>query len=279
MKTVLLVVASMTSLLGCEPKDSVGLWKNSDFFQKVIHATQTKTTTQSTYHSYDEKGFSRCLGLFPNQSPPISNADNIPLCFSHFAVLYSPVTKKPIVTIERLNKNIQFPTLDDRTNDFHEEPRLPSEKSASLKDYIGTGYDRGHSVPAGDIPVSNGDYEPMSESFSLANVVPQAPTNNRKIWSSSVEEATRKYVRRAQGDVFVFTGSSGSLGTIGKNKITVPAYLWKLVYDQTGQRAWAYWIPNTNDAKVTGVISYQQLMSNIQQIDGVVINFQLPNGI
>ena len=46
----------------------------------------------------------------------------------------------------------------------------------------------------------------MAQSFSLANIVPQAPMNNRKAWAG-IERATRKYVMRAAGDVFVITGS------------------------------------------------------------------------
>ena len=55
-------------------------------------------------------------------------------------------------------------------------------------------------VPAADVTTVEG----MAQSFSLANMVPQAPVNNRKAWAS-IEKATRKYVMRASGDVYVVT--------------------------------------------------------------------------
>jgi endonuclease G len=36
-------------------------------------------------------------------------------------------------------------------------------------------------------------------------MVPQNPKNNQKTWNS-IEVATRKYIKRAVGDVYVITG-------------------------------------------------------------------------
>jgi len=82
-------------------------------------------------------------------------------------------------------------------------------------------------VPAGDMSKENA----MAQSFSLANMMPQARLNNQGIWAKNVEEPTRLYVKRAQGDIYVFTGSTGNQGSIGKNRVTIPSNLFKLVYD------------------------------------------------
>jgi endonuclease G len=110
----------------------------------------------------------------------------------------------------------------------------------------------------------------MAQSFSLANMMPQARQNNQGIWAKRVEEPTRMYVKRIDGDIYVFTGSTGNMGSIGKSKVTVPAYLYKLVYDPTKQLAWAYWIENTNEAQVSPLISYSELMQRTG------IDFHLP---
>lgn len=117
--------------------------------------------------------------------------------------------------------------------------------------------DRGHMTPAGDMATE----ESMAQSFSLANMVPQYPVNNRKSWAS-IEKATRKYVMRAAGDVFVMTGPvfAPNPPTIGLNKVWVPQYLFKLVYDPSTRRAWAHWYTNADDARVGKPISYEELV-------------------
>lgn len=125
-----------------------------------------------------------------------------------------------------------------------------------------------HQAPAGDMPTPSA----MAQSFSLANMVPQAPENNRGIWAKQVEKATRQYVERAQGDVFVFTGPffSGQVQTIGKGRVWVPSHLFKLVYDEKANRAWAYLVENKNEARMSRPISYQELVryTGIQFLPG-----------
>lgn len=62
---------------------------------------------------------------------------------------------------------------------------------ALLSDYRGSGYDRGHMAPNGDMP----NKESQSDSFSLSNMVPQAPKNNQEVWRK-LEEATRAIVTK-----------------------------------------------------------------------------------
>ena len=65
-----------------------------------------------------------------------------------------------------------------RTNDFREDYKVKTG-SASLSDYKGSGYDRGHLAPAADFKWSS---TAMSESFFMSNMSPQKPGFNRGIW-------------------------------------------------------------------------------------------------
>lgn len=200
--------------------------------------------------------FDECLDYFPNKQVPVTTQKGRDLCFDSFAVFYSPDTKKPIYTIEKLSRERLQKKASRENSRFYEEARLRKSERATLADYKGSGYDRGHNAPAGDMPNPTA----MAQSFSLANVMPQAHENNRGIWAKSVEQATRHYVQRTNSDVFVFTGSTGNAGTIGKNKVVIPTHLFKLVYDQSKNRAWAYWIDNTNEAKMSPPILYKELV-------------------
>jgi endonuclease G len=200
--------------------------------------------------------FDQCRDYFPEERIPVTQEKGRDLCFDGFAIFYSPTTKKPIYTVERLNRARLTAQHQQRTNQFYEEARLPFADRALLSDYKNSGYDRGHNAPAGDMTSERS----MAQSFSLANMMPQARENNRGVWARSVESPTRKYVMRASGDVFVYTGSVGIAGRIGKNQVVVPTHLFKLVFDIQKQNAWAYWVENTDLAQMTEPISYAELV-------------------
>jgi endonuclease G len=133
------------------------------------------------------------------------------------------------------------------------------------------GYRVFHMAPAGDMPTAKA----MAQSFSLANMVPQAPEHNRGTWAKSVEMATRKYVARADGDVYVITGpvfepNIADSPSIGTGHVHVPKYL-KLVYDQSKNRAWAYWQLNDDATRGSKPISYTELVkrTGIEFLPGV----------
>ena len=105
----------------------------------------------------------------------------------------------------------------------------------------------------------------MAQSFSLANMVPQAHEHNTGVWAKSVEMATRKYVARATGDVYIITGpvyvpSIAQSPSIGAGQVRVPKYLFKLVYDQNKNRAWAFWHENNDATRASKPISYAELV-------------------
>jgi len=200
--------------------------------------------------------FDECKDLFPEQKIPTSPQLGRDLCFDGFAIYYSPQDKKPIYTLEKLNRESLTGQRPRRSNQFYEEARLPLAERAQLSDYRGSGYDRGHNAPAGDMRNDRS----MAQSFSLANMMPQARQNNQGIWAKNVEEPTRQYAKRVSGYIYIYTGSVGNAGNIGKGRVTIPSHLYKLVYDPAKNSAWAYWVENTNEANMTPPISYQELM-------------------
>ncbi len=180
------------------------------------------------------------------------------LCFEGFALLHSGQAKGPVYVAEYLHPaRLKDARGIPRSNIFYEEARLPRADRATLEDYQGAGYDRGHLAPAADMPTPSAN----AQSFSLANMVPQAHEHNRGPWAKSVERATRHYVERGN-EVYVITGPiySAPVRTIGAGQVWVPEALFKLVYDPARRRAWAYIVPNDNQARVEGTYSYAELV-------------------
>lgn len=206
-----------------------------------------------------QHSFADCVEKFPRANPislSIAPAEMKPLalCSDNFAVLYSQTSKTPVVVVERLNASVLRDAKgEERTDSFYADPRIPEGSRAELSDYRGSKLDRGHQSPAADAP----DQKAMAQSFALSNMIPQDPTNNRKVWSK-VERDVRKFAARSTGDVFVFTGPIHDQGfrTIGANKVWVPTRIFKLVYDESTQRAWAYVLVN-GKTSVERPVDYQ----------------------
>lgn len=172
--------------------------------------------------------------------------------------------------VERLTKEQRDDAADEkRTNKFFADARLPSRERSTLDDYKGSGFDRGHMAPAADMPTA----QAMAQSFSLANCIPQTRVNNQKTWAG-IEKATRRYVKRAAGPVYVFSGpvyAQSPASTIGEGRVWIPTHLYKLVYDQGSGRAWVHWLENTDDAWAGRPITYNELVkrTGIEFLPGI----------
>lgn len=210
-------------------------------------------------NGYVSTSFAQCPQFFPGDPPLVPAAQALrELCFTSFAILHSGQAKTPVFVVQRLNRRMLVAAQKVSRNDrFHEEARLPSVERAKLSDYRGSGFDRGHMAPAGDMH----NDEAMAQSFSLANVVPQNAVHNQGAWNK-VEQDTRKYILRAKGDVYVFTGPvfADRSQTIGEGRVAVPGYLYKVVYDATTGRSWVHWHVNSAKAQAGTPISYKEFL-------------------
>lgn len=126
------------------------------------------------------------------------------------------------LTSEHLQKNAS------RTDDFRPDPEI-STGSATLADYKGSGYDRGHLSPAADFAF---DKTAMSETFYMSNMSPQAGGLNRGIWKDL--EATVRNWAAQFGRVYVVSGPilekpAEDYESIGSDKVTVPQYYYKVL--------------------------------------------------
>ena len=80
----------------------------------------------------------------------------------------------------------------ERTDNFRIDPNVKSNPVGS-GDYTGSGYDRGHLCPAGDMKLN---LTSMSETFYMSNMSPQNPSFNRGIWET-LESRARTVVQHS----------------------------------------------------------------------------------
>lgn len=194
-------------------------------------------------------GFADCPQFFAARPPKITGFKlQREICFDEFAVLHSGETKTPIYVAQRLNAQALLDGQDlKRSNRFYPEARLPRAERSELEDYKGSGWSRGHMAPAGDMSTPEG----KAQSFSLANIAPQDASHNSGAWSK-IEQDTRRYVRRAKGDVFVITGPlfEGATERIGPDQVLVPTGFFKMVQDPTVGKCWMHVHRNSSDEAV-----------------------------
>jgi endonuclease G len=178
------------------------------------------------------------------QAPTITNKtmtnQALDLCYLGFAVVNSGLTRGPLYSAEHLTRDriIQAQALK-RVDSFHAETAIPANQRGELSDYVRSGYDRGHMAPNKDMS----DSEMQYQSFSLANIVPQDPDNNRNL-HADIENATRVMAKK-YGEVYVITGPAFMGSTWQKiGNVAVPTNIWKAVYVPSLNIAGVYWEKN-----------------------------------
>ncbi|MBW4528970.1 MAG: DNA/RNA non-specific endonuclease [Phormidium tanganyikae FI6-MK23] len=121
----------------------------------------------------------------------------------------------------------------DRCSSFSPDPGLPKNFVAVRpNDYTGSGFSRGHMTRSGDRSANPTD---NCTTFYMTNILPQTQDNNGGPWLQ-LENYSRDLAQQGK-ELYIIAGGNGKGGTgikgfateIGKNKVTVPATLWKVV--------------------------------------------------
>ena len=112
----------------------------------------------------------------------------------------------------------------ERGNEFMADPGV---KGCPLpEDYAGSGLDRGHLVPAGDLKWNG---TAMRQSFLMTNVAPMHKALNEGGWAK-LEEKVREWTARDSA-LLVFTGPVVSDGdtTLASGRVKVPSAYYKVI--------------------------------------------------
>ena len=162
-----------------------------------------------------------------------------------------------------------------RMSNFYEEEQVASPR-ATLDDYRGSGWSRGHMCPAGDNKWSE---TAMYESFSLVNVCPQNASLNSGVWNS-IEIDCRKWARQ-YGDVYIVCGPvllNREHETIGRNNVVVPEAFFKVILCLQGKpKAIGYVIRNNEGKKKRD--QFINTIDEVERITGCDFFPALPDSI
>lgn len=162
-------------------------------------------------------------------------------------------------------ENLEKP-WNDRSDIFLPDPDVKTG-SATPDDYKGSGYDRGHLAPAADMAY---DPEAMKASFLLSNISPQSRNFNKGIWRE-LEELTRSWAKKC-GSLYVVTGpvlTFDPKGTIGGNKVAVPAAFYKVLLDleKPEQKGIAFILPN--EVSFEPLYEYATSIDEVEKLTGI----------
>jgi endonuclease G len=190
-----------------------------------------------------------------------SAQDTIRLKHINYTAVYSKSLNYPVlVEWWETKAKVGCPNPLKRKDDFKPDPLLPKETDIA-KDYVGSGYDRGHMCPAAS-NLCNGDIA-QKECFYFSNMTPQPHRFNAGEWKT-LEMKTRE-MAIANDSVHVWCGSIGVIKKVGK--ISIPKTCWKVVYVKR-KDSWTAYIFNNDDTKSDGIENNIVPLEAVEKLTG-----------
>lgn len=161
-----------------------------------------------------------------------------------YVVSYNSTTMQPNWVAWQLTAEHTYGSVNRPNNAFREDLEVPYPR-ATLQDYKGSGWTRGHLCPAGD---NKWDDEAMYETFLLSNICPQNSNLNSGLWNQ-IEMTCREWAKR-YGEIYIVCGPlfyKSEHECIGHNRIPVPEAFFKVILRLgTQPRAICYVCKNTD---------------------------------
>jgi len=196
-----------------------------------------------------------------------------PICREAYLVAYDAPVKIPVyVAYTLLPQNALgcFP----RTNAFVADASLGGT-GARPDDYAGTGYDKGHAAPDGDLSWSQ---QVEYESFLMTNMYPQHGSLNRGIWKL-LETSVRGWAVQLNQPLTIYVGALYGAGdpSIG-NGVIVPHGYYKIVVNNATKQIAGWVFPHTKPYVNLGndLTVFRKPIAEIEKVAGV--DYKFPAG-
>lgn len=192
-----------------------------------------------------------------------------PICREGYLVAYDAPVKIPVYvayTLKPENALGCFP----RTNAFVADQSIKG--GPTPQDYAGTGYDKGHAAPDGDLSWGQ---QVEYESFLMTNMYPQHGSLNRGIWKL-LETSVRGWAVQQNQAFTIYVGALYGNGDpfIG-NGVIVPHAYYKIVINQSTGEVAGWVFPHTKPYVNLGndLTKFRAPINGIEQAAGVSFAF------
>jgi endonuclease G len=147
-----------------------------------------------------------------------------------------------------------------RVDRFKPDPLLVAETDLE-SDYKGSGFDRGHLMPAKSNQCQTPEVQ--NECFYFSNMAAQYHRLNAGDWKS-LETLTREWAT-VNDSVRIWAGNIGELKRIGR--VAVPKQCWKVVYIKKSNE-WFFYLFDNDLSNPDGIHNNKVLREDIEKLTG-----------
>lgn len=148
-----------------------------------------------------------------------------------------------------------------RVDRFKPDPLLPVETDLD-EDYVKSGFDRGHLMPAKSNQCQTPEVQ--NECFYFSNMAAQYHRLNAGDWKS-LETLTRDIAAK-EDSVHIWAGNIGELKRIGK--VAVPKQCWKVVYT-VKTKEWMAFIFENDLSNPDGINNNKVDLVDVEKLTGL----------
>jgi len=187
--------------------------------------------------------------------------DVVVIKHTNYTTHYSKSKMYPVMVEWWLTKSmITCPTPLKRKDNFKPDPKLVKETDIA-QDYVGSGTDRGHMMPAAENLCQTPAVQ--DECFYFSNMAAQYHSLNAGDWKSV--ETLERQIASEQDSIRIWCGNVGEIKRIGR--VAVPKQCWKVIYVKK-TKEWKAFLFENNTSKPDGYANNQVDVSVIEKLTG-----------
>ena len=209
--------------------------------------------------------------------PYVENPDDI-ISHTGFSFFFNDAHKQSDWVVYMLSRERLLNPVTKRKDNFRPDPAVKTG-TATTADYKGSGFDRGHLVPCSDMLWSK---VAMDESFFFSNMSPHLASFHQGggIWYK-LEDLVQIWAMEYD-TLHIVAGPAlkqGIRGRIGKNKVSVPEYFYKVILNYTENRieGIGFIMPHETKKSKNPVWNYAVSIDSVQNFTGMDFFHKLPD--